>query len=142
MIPQIPKTLADVPATENLGDALARALIHFLDRADGRALGAFNQRLLDEARDGSGTSPRCPQGALILAVRLADAVEYVAEGATRAGDLDVVEREKELRANPDDYEDDDDNCLSLARAVRDECTKLRDATRYATNEARANVPCD
>jgi hypothetical protein len=142
MIPKIPRNLADVPVGDAYATALADALVHFLDNADQSVSRTFNARLLDLARDNAGRAYRCPQGALILAVHLADAVEALAEGATRAGDIDVVERERELRATSDEYDDDESNCLDLARVVRDESAKLRDAIERATDEARANVPCD
>ena len=142
MIPKIPTNLRDVPATDAFALALADALVHFLDNADQSVAHTFNQRLLDLARDNAGSAYRCPQGALILAVHLGDAVEALAEGATRSAELDCVEREKELRATADEYEDEDDNCLDLARVIRAECEKIRDAVERATDEARANVPCD
>ena len=145
MIPKIPANLDDVPVTPALATALADALVHFLDNADALASSTFNQRLLDLARDNAGTSYRCPQNALILAVHLADAVEALAEGATRNAEERVTEAlDRDLDAdadNPDEVEERA-NDLELARVLRDQSAGLRDAVESATNEARANVPCD
>jgi hypothetical protein len=145
MIPKIPHNLADVPVGDAYATALADALVHFLDNAPTCASSTFKTRLLDLARDNAGTSYRCPQNALILAVHLADAVEALAEGATRNAEERVTEAlDRDLDAdadNPAELEERE-NDLDLARVLRDETTKLRDAIESATDEARANVPCD
>ena len=145
-MPTPPKNLADVPVTPALAVALARALIHFLDNATTVDLQTFNVAMLDETRDGSGRSgERCPQGALALAVHLADAVEHVAEGATRCAERQVEEAIR--RADDADADDaseveETENDLDLMCSLRDSCETFRDAVERSTTEARANVPID